>query len=47
MQEYFGKLGENPSRWGIPFSSILGAYYTQESLEIAAIGGKDSMSRFI
>lgn len=47
MQEYFGKLGENPLRWGMPFSSILGAYYTQEKLGIAAIGGKDSMSRFI
>lgn len=44
LQEYFEKLGSDPSRWGKPFSALLGAFYAQVQLEIAAIGGKDSMS---
>ncbi|AYD40559.1 phosphoribosylformylglycinamidine synthase [Clostridium fermenticellae] len=44
FQEYFERLGENPKRWGKPFSALLGALYAQRRLEIAAIGGKDSMS---
>lgn len=44
LQEFFEKLGNNPERWGKPFAALLGAYYVQEKLNIAAIGGKDSMS---
>ena len=44
LQEYFEKLGDNPTKWGKPFSALLGAYYAQNRLEIPAIGGKDSMS---
>lgn len=44
LQEYFEKLGNNPTRWGKPFAALLGAYWVQEKLEIASIGGKDSMS---
>jgi phosphoribosylformylglycinamidine synthase len=44
LQEYFEKLGQDPSRWGKPFSALLGAYFAQHKLAIPAIGGKDSMS---
>ncbi len=44
FQEYFEKLRNDPSRWGKPFSALLGAYLVQEKLGIVAIGGKDSMS---
>ncbi len=44
FQEYFEKLGNNPERWGKPFSALLGAYVAQKELKIASIGGKDSMS---
>ena len=44
LQEYFEKLRDDPSRWGKPFSALLGAYYVQKQLKIATIGGKDSMS---
>lgn len=44
FQEYFERLGKDPSRWGKPFAALLGAYKAQEDLGIAAIGGKDSMS---
>ena len=44
LQEYFEKLRNEPERWGKPLSTLLGAYYVQEQLQIAAIGGKDSMS---
>lgn len=44
LQEYFEKLGKDPKKWGKPLSALLGAYYVQEKLGIAAIGGKDSMS---
>ncbi len=44
LQEYFERLGEDPERWGKPLAALLGAYTAQKGLEIAAIGGKDSMS---
>ena len=44
FQEYFEKLREEPLRWGKPFSALLGALDAQLDLNIAAIGGKDSMS---
>ena len=44
LQEYFEKLGEDSEKWGKPFSALLGAYYALSEFEIAAIGGKDSMS---
>ncbi len=44
MQEFFERLGNDPIKWGKPFSALLGAYYAQSQLGIAAIGGKDSMS---
>jgi len=44
LQEYFEKLGKDASRWGKPFSALLGAYCAQLKLGIPAIGGKDSMS---
>lgn len=44
LQEYFEKLGTNPSRWGKPFSALLGAFTAQSELRLGAIGGKDSMS---
>ena len=44
LQEYFPKLGEDSSRWGLPFAALLGAFKAQHELRLAAIGGKDSMS---
>lgn len=44
FQEYFEKLGTDKEKWGKPLASVLGALKAQLSLEIAAIGGKDSMS---
>lgn len=44
LQEYFEKLGNQPSRWGKPFAALLGAYLVQEKMQVASIGGKDSMS---
>ena len=44
FQEYFKKLGNDPYRWGEPFSALLGAYHAQMGLGLPAIGGKDSMS---
>ncbi len=44
LQEYFEKLGHDYSKWGKPFSALLGAFYAQKELNIPAIGGKDSMS---
>ena len=44
FQEYFEKLRRDPSRWGKPFSALLGALKAQLDLGIASIGGKDSMS---
>ena len=44
FQEYFKKLGNDPYRWGEPFTALLGAYNAQMGLKLPAIGGKDSMS---
>jgi phosphoribosylformylglycinamidine synthase len=44
LQEYFEKLDNDPIKWGKPFSALLGAYWAQTQLGVAAIGGKDSMS---
>ncbi len=44
FQEYFGKVGQSPERWGIPTAALLGALRAQLELGVAAIGGKDSMS---
>ena len=44
FQEFFGKPGKSPERWGKPFGALLGAFYAQKMFEIPAIGGKDSMS---
>ncbi len=44
LQEYFEKLRDEPKRWGKPFAALLGALDAQMGLEVAAIGGKDSMS---
>jgi len=44
FQEYFEKLLDNPSKWGKPFASLLGAYKVQSELKLPSIGGKDSMS---
>jgi phosphoribosylformylglycinamidine synthase len=44
LQEYCPKLGNNASRWGLPFAALLGAFKAQHELRLGAIGGKDSMS---
>ncbi len=44
FQEYFERMGTEPTRWGKPFAALLGALDAQLDLHIAAIGGKDSMS---
>ncbi len=44
FQEYFERMGTEPTRWGKPFAALLGALDAQLDLNIASIGGKDSMS---
>ena len=44
LQEYFMSLWDDPKRWGVPASALLGALYAQVKLGLGAIGGKDSMS---
>ena len=44
FQEYFERMGADPTRWGKPFAALLGALDAQLDLNIAAIGGQDSMS---
>lgn len=44
FQEYFEKPMKDGKRWGKPLSALLGAFMAQKDYEIAAIGGKDSMS---
>lgn len=44
FQEYFERLRDVPERWGKPLSALLGAYWMQIEMGLAAIGGKDSMS---
>ena len=44
FQEYFERTNNDKRRWGKPLAALLGALQAQLSLNIAAIGGKDSMS---
>ena len=44
FQEYFEKPLKDGKRWGKPLAALLGAFEAQMDYEIAAIGGKDSMS---
>ncbi|MGM0379943.1 MAG: phosphoribosylformylglycinamidine synthase subunit PurQ, partial [Bacillota bacterium] len=44
FQEYFESLGNDPKKWAKPFSTLLGALKVQDEFNLAAIGGKDSMS---
>ncbi|MCL2797258.1 MAG: phosphoribosylformylglycinamidine synthase [Firmicutes bacterium] len=44
LQEFFPSPAGDEKRWGTAVSAILGAFWAQMQLEIAAIGGKDSMS---
>ena len=44
LQEYFERLGDDPDKWGKPVSALLGAFLAQKGFNVAAIGGKDSMS---
>ena len=44
LQEFFMRLNQDPKRWGVPLSAMLGALYAQIGLGVGAIGGKDSMS---
>jgi len=43
FQEYFERLTTEES-WGKPYAALMGAFLAQDELQIAAIGGKDSMS---
>ncbi len=44
FQEYFEGMTGAPERWGQPLAALLGALWAQTELDVAAIGGKDSMS---
>ena len=44
FQEYFERLDNIKEKWGKPLAALLGAYEIQRNFNIAAIGGKDSMS---
>ena len=44
FQEYFPDTRNDPKRFGPPFEALLGALFAQIALDVAAIGGKDSMS---
>ncbi|MDR2803087.1 MAG: phosphoribosylformylglycinamidine synthase [Treponema sp.] len=44
FQEYFPRLGNSGTRWGLPLAALLGALQAQIDFGAAAIGGKDSMS---
>ncbi len=44
FQEYFRRMGSEPSRWSQPFAALLGAYAAQVGFGLPSIGGKDSMS---
>ncbi len=44
FQEYFERPLKDQKRWGKPLSALLGAFKAQKDLQIASIGGKDSMS---
>ncbi|MBR3552008.1 MAG: phosphoribosylformylglycinamidine synthase [Clostridia bacterium] len=44
FQEYFESPRKDGARWGKPLAALLGAFRAQMDLQIASIGGKDSMS---
>ena len=44
FQEYFEKMGHEPSRWGKPCAAMLGCVWMLKQFDMAALGGKDSMS---
>ena len=44
FQEYFERMQNDPVRFGKPMAALLGAFRAQMALQIASIGGKDSMS---
>ena len=44
FQEYFGKPGDDPKKWGDVAAALIGAHQAQISFGIPSIGGKDSMS---
>lgn len=44
FQEYFERMSTDPECWGKPLEALLGALEAQLTLEVPAIGGKDSMS---
>ena len=44
FQEYFGKPGDDPKKWGDAVAALIGAHQAQISFGLPAIGGKDSMS---
>ncbi|MFW5485726.1 MAG: phosphoribosylformylglycinamidine synthase [Spirochaetaceae bacterium JB067] len=44
FQEYFPKPGTDRRRWGLVLQALLGAFEVCDALNLAAIGGKDSMS---
>ena len=44
FQEYFGKPGKDPKKWGDAAAALIGAHQAQISFGMPAIGGKDSMS---
>ncbi len=43
-QEYFERMSADPHTWGKPLAALLGTLRMQKELELASIGGKDSMS---
>ncbi|MFP7665091.1 MAG: phosphoribosylformylglycinamidine synthase [Corynebacterium pyruviciproducens] len=44
VQEYFERLDQVPERWGQVTQALLGLLEAQDAFQVAAIGGKDSMS---
>ncbi|HHT19951.1 MAG TPA: phosphoribosylformylglycinamidine synthase [Tissierellia bacterium] len=44
FQEYFERLGDDPTRWAKPYLSLLGANRVLDHFGLPSIGGKDSMS---
>ncbi len=44
FQEYFERLDNHSEKWGKPVLALLGANTVMNELELASIGGKDSMS---
>ena len=44
FQEYFEKMGHEPTRWGKPCAAMLGSVWMLHQFRLASLGGKDSMS---